>query len=80
MPLKSRMESDELKIWRFLNARMELTEKEKKYYLNKEKGFEGEVKFDLLTEKLSNERIIVNYPPLTPLRVLKWGLVKALVV
>ena len=60
MPFKSRTVSDELKIWRSLNARMELTEKEKRYYFYKEKGFEGEVKFDLLTEKLAGERIILN--------------------
>jgi hypothetical protein len=60
MALKDRSETDELLILRILNARMKLTEIEKKNYLNKEKGFEGEVKFDLLTEKLSGERIILN--------------------
>lgn len=60
MPLKPRMESDELKIWRILNTRMDLTEKEKKYYLNKEKGYEGEVQFDLLTEKLTGQQLILN--------------------
>jgi hypothetical protein len=60
MPLKSRTESDELKILRILHARMELLEKEKRYFFNKVKGFEGEVKFDLLTEKLPDERVILN--------------------
>lgn len=60
MAFKSRTESDELKIWRILNARMDLTEKEKKNYLYKEKGFEGEVKFDLLTVKLPCEQLILN--------------------
>lgn len=60
MALKDRTESNELLILRILHARMKLSEIEKKYYLNKEKGYEGEVKFDLLTEKLESERIILN--------------------
>jgi hypothetical protein len=60
MILKSRSESDELLAFRFLNTRMELTEKEKFHYLNLEKGYEGEVKFDLLAESLQEERYIIN--------------------
>jgi hypothetical protein len=60
MPYKPRIEKDELKILRSLNARMNLTEKEKKRYFNLEKGFEGEVMFDLLTEKLPEGRFILN--------------------
>jgi hypothetical protein len=60
MPLKSRTEPDELKILRFVNARMELTEKEKRYYLHKDKGYEGEVKFDTFTEKLEDGRVVLN--------------------
>ncbi|MBP1932629.1 nuclease-related domain-containing protein [Ammoniphilus resinae] len=60
MLLKGRSESDELKKMRYLNMRMELPEKDKFYYSNLEKGYEGEVKFDQLTENLQEERIIIN--------------------
>lgn len=60
MLLKNRSESHELMTMRSLNTRMELTEKEKFYYLNLEKGYEGEVKFDLLAEDLQEERYIIN--------------------
>jgi DNA-directed RNA polymerase subunit M/transcription elongation factor TFIIS len=60
MFLKPRYESLELKILRALNARMELTENEKFHYSNLEKGYEGEVKFDLLAENLQEERYILN--------------------
>ncbi|WP_243298591.1 nuclease-related domain-containing protein [Bacillus litorisediminis] len=60
MLLKDRSESDDLMMMRFLNTRMELSEKEKFYYLNLEKGYEGEVKFDQLTESLQEERYIIN--------------------
>lgn len=63
MLLKKRYESDELMTMRYLNKRMELTEKEKFYYQNLEKGFAGEVKFDLLIEGLQDfqeERLILN--------------------
>lgn len=45
---------------RSLNTRAELTEKERFHYLNLEKGYEGEVKFDLLAESLQEERYIIN--------------------
>lgn len=60
MLLKDRSESEELLALRILNTRMELTEKEKFHYLNLEKGYEGEVKFDLLAESLQEERYIIN--------------------
>jgi hypothetical protein len=60
MAYKSRIESDELLILRILNRRMGLTAEEHQYYLNMEKGFEGEVQFDLLTEKLQSECFILN--------------------
>ncbi|MET3697765.1 nuclease-like protein [Bacillus oleivorans] len=60
MLLKGRAESDDLMMMRFLNARMELSEKEKFYYSNLEKGYEGEVKFDQLTESLQEERYIIT--------------------
>jgi hypothetical protein len=60
MLLKSRAESHELLIMRSLNTRFELTEKEKFHYLNLEKGYEGEVNFDLLAESLQEEEFIIN--------------------
>jgi hypothetical protein len=60
MLLKSRTESNELLAYRYLNTRMELTETEKFHYLNLEKGYKGEVKFDQLTETLREERYIIN--------------------
>jgi hypothetical protein len=60
MLLKGRSESDELLTMRYLNTRMELTQKDKYHYLNLEKGFEGEVKFDLLAESLQEERYMLN--------------------
>lgn len=60
MPFKARTIPVELIILRILNKRTELPAEEKKYYLYKEKGFEGEVQFDLLTEKLQSECYILN--------------------
>jgi hypothetical protein len=60
MPFKVRTESNLLKSLRILNIRMELTEDEQKYYLNLEKGYEGEVLFDLLTEQLQCDCLILN--------------------
>jgi hypothetical protein len=39
---------------------MILSDQEKKNYYNLEKGFEGEVKFDLLTEKLQSDCLVLN--------------------
>jgi len=58
--VKPRCISDELKLMRILNARMELEEKDKQNYLNLEKGLEGELKFDALMENLTHERLILN--------------------
>lgn len=60
MLFKSRTKSDELKILSYLNTRMNLPENDKKYFLNLKKGFEGEVMFDLLTEKLQCDCLILN--------------------
>jgi Nuclease-related domain len=60
MPFKARTVPGELIILRILNKRMDLTEEEKKFYLYQEKGYEGEVQFDLLTEKLQSECFILN--------------------
>jgi hypothetical protein len=60
MILKNLYESDELLAMRYLNTRMELTDQEKFQYLNLEKGFEGEKKFDQMAELLKEERYIIN--------------------
>lgn len=60
MILKERSEPTELIALRYLNARMNLTEKEEFHYQNLEKGYEGELKFDLLVQNLSEERYIIN--------------------
>ncbi|WP_026576567.1 nuclease-related domain-containing protein [Bacillus sp. UNC438CL73TsuS30] len=60
MPFKARIESDDLKRFKILNGRMELTADEKRYLSSLIKGFEGEVKFDLLTEKLNSKPLILN--------------------
>jgi hypothetical protein len=39
---------------------MNLTEEEKQYYLNQEKGYEGEKRFDELTKNLGNDLYILN--------------------
>lgn len=60
MFFKERIESRELLTLRALSPRMTLSSEVHQHYLNLEKGFEGEVKFDKLIEPLSNEWIIVN--------------------
>ena len=60
MPYKPRTESTELLILRSLHTRMNLPEKDKQHYFNLKKGYEGEVMFDSLTEKLQCECFIVN--------------------
>lgn len=52
MYLKPRTLSNELKILQSLNIRMNLLAKDRKHYLNLEKGYQGEVIFDQLTAKL----------------------------
>ncbi|MGX6442505.1 nuclease-related domain-containing protein [Neobacillus sp. K501] len=60
MAFKNRTEPKKLKILRSLNTRKELNPEEKRYYLSQEKGYEGEVKFDLMTEKLESGLLILN--------------------
>lgn len=60
MPYKARIESDEIKIWRSLSTRMNLTDDEQKNFLYLEKGFAGEVQFDLYTEKIQSKPLILN--------------------
>lgn len=58
--IRPRLLSDELKLWRYLNFRTKLSVKDKNYYLNKEKGFIGELLFDEWLATLSNQFLIVN--------------------
>ena len=60
MAYKSRIERKEITILRSLNARMELSKEDKWNYLKLTKGFEGEVIFDSLTEKLQSDSYILN--------------------
>jgi len=60
MLVKPRTESDKLKIYRSLHARMNLCDHHKQYFYNLQKGYEGEVIFDSLTEKLECESLILN--------------------
>ncbi|MEH7156967.1 nuclease-related domain-containing protein [Neobacillus drentensis] len=60
MLLKTRSESNELLIMRALNTRSKLSPQEKKYYFKLEKGFQGELMFDLLTDKLQSDMLVIN--------------------
>lgn len=60
MAFKERMEPMVLTKLRILKKRMKLTEEENRYFNSLDKGYKGEVKFDLLTEKLTNSCLILN--------------------
>lgn len=60
MLLKDRFEPYELIVMRILDTRMELSEKEKYYYQNLQRGYDGEVKFDLISCQLKDDRYIIN--------------------
>ncbi|MFS0864793.1 nuclease-related domain-containing protein [Fredinandcohnia sp. 179-A 10B2 NHS] len=60
MIYKPLIESKELILLRIINNRMNTSAKEKQYYYNLEKGFEGEKLFAASIEKLSNDRIIIH--------------------
>ncbi|MFC0414338.1 nuclease-related domain-containing protein [Cytobacillus solani] len=62
MVIKPRSESKELKLYRMLNMRMDLSVEEVQYYGSLEKGFEGEIQFDAWLESLpeSENRLILN--------------------
>nr|WP_245203739.1 nuclease-related domain-containing protein [Ammoniphilus resinae] len=57
---KPRTEPAELLMFGMLGTRMDLPEKEKQYYQNLQKGYEGELMFDTWTEKLQCECYILN--------------------
>lgn len=44
----------------YLNMRMKLSDKDRNHYLHLKKGYEGEVMFDRLTEKLQCDCLIMN--------------------
>lgn len=60
MLIKPRYESVELKLLRFSNTRMNLSPKDAGYFLNLEKGYEGELVFDKWLENLSDNWLIMN--------------------
>ncbi|RLL45510.1 NERD domain-containing protein [Oceanobacillus piezotolerans] len=60
MLYKSRSKSSELNTLEILNYRMDLSNKNKQHYFNLKKGYEGEVIFDLLTERLDCDCLILN--------------------
>ncbi|MGE8204859.1 nuclease-related domain-containing protein [Heyndrickxia sp. NPDC080065] len=60
MIFKPRNESVELKLLRYLNERMHLSEKDKMNYLTLEKGFKGEQTFDERIKNISNDWLILN--------------------
>jgi len=60
MAYKPRTKSKELIILEILNDRMILDAKYKQHYFNLKKGYEGEMLFDSLTEKLQCECLILN--------------------
>ncbi|MFP7297220.1 nuclease-related domain-containing protein [Neobacillus niacini] len=60
MAFKDRVMSDELKLLRSVNTRMKLPYPDRKNFEHLLKGFEGEIQFDALTEKLQSPLIILN--------------------
>ncbi|MFC4322285.1 nuclease-related domain-containing protein [Litchfieldia salsa] len=60
MPYKSRSKSTELLILEYLNRRMRLSDQEKTNYYSISKGFEGELRFDSMTDTLQCECLILN--------------------
>ncbi|MFY0758031.1 nuclease-related domain-containing protein [Metabacillus dongyingensis] len=58
--MKPRCESLELRILRYLNARIDLPAKDKNHYANLKKGYEGEQKFDEWMKDLAGVGIILN--------------------
>jgi hypothetical protein len=53
-------ETKELLILRSLNSRLNLSTKEKQYYINLEKGYEGEKKFEKLLENQLSDFLILS--------------------
>jgi len=57
---KQRKESKELLILKALDKRMLLKEKDKRHFLHLKKGYDGEKRFDEVTESLLNDCYILN--------------------
>lgn len=60
MFIKPRTVSAELKLLRYLNLRISFSVEETQYYLNLEKGFDGELYFDELLGKLSGDWLVIS--------------------
>ena len=60
MIVKAVLEPKELTILRCLNSRMNLSKNEHQQFVNKEKGFQGEIKFNKLLEHYPNDWLILN--------------------
>ena len=60
MAYKLRTKPYHLKLLTYLNNRIKLSESERQYLYSLKKGYEGEVTFDTLTEKLRSECYILN--------------------
>ncbi|SDM44668.1 Nuclease-related domain-containing protein [Bacillus sp. OK048] len=60
MAYRNRTESMELKVLRVLHIRTILSENDKQHFFSLRKGYEGELLFDTLTEKLQCECYILN--------------------
>lgn len=54
------METKELKVLRLLNARMDLSLEDQQYYMNLEKGYDGEKYFDSLIRPVQNNFLVLN--------------------
>ncbi|MFC4797813.1 nuclease-related domain-containing protein [Neobacillus sp. GCM10023253] len=59
-PKKSRRETEELLMLRALNPRINLSDKDGRKYYALEKGYQGEVMFDAITQELKNNCIVLN--------------------
>ncbi|WP_415812187.1 nuclease-related domain-containing protein [Mesobacillus thioparans] len=60
MAFKERVEPIILSKLRVLNKRLELSDEEKRYLSNLDKGYQGELQFDSLTGTLTNSCLILN--------------------
>ncbi len=60
MILKHRTKPDELILLELLDKRSELSSKDLQYFSNLKKGYEGELLFDILTEQLHSECLLLN--------------------
>lgn len=60
MAYKERSVPVDLAKYRIIAVRMELSSDERLYYYSKEKGFQGEMQFDLLTNNLQSDGLVLN--------------------